>query len=170
MSTAPTGALEVVKGNASRFTNTLDGDMAIYPSTSTQRLHLGTVLGATSSVEVTSSNVNMYAAIDLKGVPIKSNGVTVIDATGNVVGASSLALTGGTMTGQILGSGTDTAATPAYAFSNDANTGLFNKSTGVIGLSCGGTEIFALSNLGASLNGELTCTSNIVSKGLRISN
>lgn len=167
-----TAKFEVVNSAVStRFSNASNYDFVMFTSDATQKMHFGNVLGSTSAIEVSQTDVTMNTDVDLKGV-LKHNGVTVIDANGNVIGAAaavSLPLEGGSMTGQIGGYAPDSAAAPAYAWSNDLNTGFFQKAAGTIGVSCDGAESMALSNLGVAVNGNLSA-SNMYSKGIRISN
>ena len=55
---------------------------------------------------------------------------------------------GGTMTGQVLGDDGSGAASPAYAFDNDTDTGMFRSSANTIGFSTSGTERVSVSNAG----------------------
>jgi len=47
---------------------------------------------------------------------------------------------GGTMTGQLLGDDGSGASSPAYAFDNDTDTGMFRQNTNVLGFSTAGQE------------------------------
>jgi hypothetical protein len=64
---------------------------------------------------------------------------------------------GGSLTGslavsqQVWSGGSQTASTPAYAFNNDTNTGMFRQASDVLGFSCGGTEMLRLNTTGAEL-------------------
>jgi len=55
-----------------------------------------------------------------------------------------LALTGGTMTGAILGDDSTSAATPAYAFDGDANTGMLRTAADALALVTGGTAAISI--------------------------
>jgi microcystin-dependent protein len=55
---------------------------------------------------------------------------------------------GGTMTGQILGDDSSVAGSPAYAFDNDSDTGMFRSGANTIGFSTSGTERVSISDAG----------------------
>jgi hypothetical protein len=69
---------------------------------------------------------------------------------------------GGSLTGslavsqQVWSGGNQTASAPAYAFNNDTNTGMFRKSSDVLGFSAGGTEQASIDS-----NGAFTATTSI---------
>ena len=58
---------------------------------------------------------------------------------------------GGTMTGQIYGDDTSVANSPAYAFDNDADTGMFRSSSNVLGFSTAGVERCVVDSHGFTL-------------------
>ena len=55
---------------------------------------------------------------------------------------------GGTMTGQIKGDDGSGASSPAYAFDNDTDTGMFRSGANTIGFSTSGTTRVSVSNAG----------------------
>ena len=55
---------------------------------------------------------------------------------------------GGTMTGQIFGDDASLAASPAYAFDNDPDTGMFRSGVNTIGFSTSGTARASISDAG----------------------
>ena len=58
---------------------------------------------------------------------------------------------GGTMTGQLLGDDGSVAGSPAYAFDNDTDTGMFRSGANSLGFSTAGTQRFSVSDSGLSL-------------------
>jgi hypothetical protein len=56
----------------------------------------------------------------------------------SVVNSGGLPLTGGTMTGQILGDNSTSASTPGYAFDGDSNTGMYRPGPDELALATGG--------------------------------
>ena len=71
---------------------------------------------------------------------------------------------GGSLTGslavsqQVWSGGNQTHTAPAYAFNNDTNTGMFRKSSDVIGFSTGGTERATIDSDGLKSNGVPVAT------------
>ena len=55
---------------------------------------------------------------------------------------------GGTMTGQLLGDDSSVAGSPAYAFDNDSDTGMFRSGANTIGFSTSGTARVSISDAG----------------------
>ena len=55
---------------------------------------------------------------------------------------------GGTMTGQLLGDDSSVAGSPAYAFDNDTDTGMFRSGANTIGFSTSGTARVSISDAG----------------------
>jgi hypothetical protein len=160
----PYAAVEVVNSNNTRFTNATPGDLTIFTKDTTQKIHFGTHTGASSTMTLSDTKVEIPNVLNLKGI-LSHNGQTIIDANGNIIGmVEPLPIAGGTMQGQIKGLGTDTVSTPAYSWSNDSNTGFYNKQAGVIGITCNGVEVAAFSNQGA------TYAFNTQTKGIRLSN
>jgi len=62
---------------------------------------------------------------------------------------------GGTMTGQILGDDGSAAGSPAYAFDNDTDTGMFRSGANTIGFSTAGTARVSISNSGLDITNGL---------------
>ena len=59
-----------------------------------------------------------------------------------------LPVAGGTMTGQLLGDDGSGASSPAYAFDNDTDTGMFRSSANTIGFATSGTARVSVSDAG----------------------
>ena len=59
-----------------------------------------------------------------------------------------LPVAGGTMTGQILGDDASGAASPAYAFDQDSDTGMFRSGANTIGFATSGTARVSVSDAG----------------------
>tara|TARA_R100000329_G_scaffold112800_1_gene92579 strand:+ start:26 stop:1222 length:1197 start_codon:yes stop_codon:yes gene_type:complete len=66
-----------------------------------------------------------------------------------------LTLSGGTMTGQLLGDDGSVAGSPAYAFDNDTDTGMFRFGANDLGFSTGGTQRVGLTSDGLHLLNDL---------------
>ncbi len=62
---------------------------------------------------------------------------------------------GGTMTGQVLGDDGSGAGSPAYAFDNDTDTGMFRSGANTIGFSTAGTARVSISNAGLDMTNAL---------------
>ena len=62
---------------------------------------------------------------------------------------------GGTMTGQLLGDDSSGAGTPAYAFDNDTDTGMFRSGANSLGFSTAGTQRFSVSDSGLDITDGL---------------
>ena len=62
---------------------------------------------------------------------------------------------GGTMTGQLLGDDGSAAGSPAYAFDNDTDTGMFRSGANTIGFSTAGTARVSISNAGLDMTNAL---------------
>ena len=62
---------------------------------------------------------------------------------------------GGTMTGQLLGDDGSAAGSPAYAFDNDTDTGMFRSSANTIGFATAGTARVSISNAGLDMTNAL---------------
>ena len=76
-----------------------------------------------------------------------NNGYTTVGS----VDSANLGLlprTGGTMTGQLLGDDGSGAGSPAYAFDNDPDTGMFRSGANTIGFSTSGTARVSISDAG----------------------
>ena len=59
-----------------------------------------------------------------------------------------LTRSGGTMTGQLLGDDGSVAGSPAYAFDNDTDTGMFRSGANTIGFATSGTARVSVSDAG----------------------
>jgi len=59
-----------------------------------------------------------------------------------------LPVAGGTMTGQLLGNDGSGASSPAYAFDNDSDTGMFRSGANTIGFATSGTARVSVSDAG----------------------
>ena len=76
-----------------------------------------------------------------------NNGFTTVGS----VDSANLGLlprSGGTMTGQLLGDDGSAAGSPAYAFDNDPDTGMFRSGANTIGFSTSGTARVSISDAG----------------------
>ena len=76
-----------------------------------------------------------------------NNGFTTVGS----VDSANLGLlprSGGTMTGQLLGDDSSVAGSPAYAFDNDTDTGMFRSGANTIGFSTSGTARVSISDAG----------------------
>jgi len=62
---------------------------------------------------------------------------------------------GGTMTGQLLGDDGSAAGSPAYAFDNDTDTGMFRSGANTIGFATAGTARVSISNAGLDMTNAL---------------
>ena len=62
---------------------------------------------------------------------------------------------GGTMTGQLLGDDSSGAGSPAYAFENDTDTGMFRSGANIIGFSTSGTTRVSISDAGLDMTNAL---------------
>ena len=62
---------------------------------------------------------------------------------------------GGTMTGQLFGDDASVAGSPAYAFDNDPDTGMFRYGANDLGFSTGGTQRIGLTSDGLHLLNDL---------------
>ena len=83
-----------------------------------------------------------------------NNGFTEIGNV-NLPNLGLLTSTGGTMTGQLLGDDGSVAGSPAYAFDNDSDTGMFRLSANTIGFSTAGTARVSISNAGLDMTNAL---------------
>jgi hypothetical protein len=99
--------------------------------------------------------------------PTADRTITFKDESGTVAYLSDisgisgfLALTGGTMTGQILGDNSTSASTPGYAFDGDPNTGLLRTGADELALVTGGTA-----RLTADASGNINIPGNLSVQG-----
>ncbi len=80
-----------------------------------------------------------------------NNGFTTVGPV-NSANLGLLPRSGGTMTGQILGQAGANAGSPAYAFGNDSDTGMFRSDSNKISFSVGGANITTLESNGLFIN------------------
>ena len=83
-----------------------------------------------------------------------NNGFTTIGPV-NSANLGLLPRAGGTMTGQLFGDDSSGASTPAYAFDNDPDTGMFRVGANDLGFSTAGTQRVGLTNNGLHLLNDL---------------
>ena len=76
-----------------------------------------------------------------------NDGFTTVGSV-NSANLGLLPRSGGTMTGQLLGDDSSVAGSPAYAFDNDTDTGMFRSGANTIGFSTSGTERVSISDAG----------------------
>ena len=79
-----------------------------------------------------------------------NNGYTTVGSV-NETNLGLLAKTGGTMTGQLLGSNSLAASSPAISFDGDTDTGIFRSSANTIGFGTAGVERVQISNSGLDM-------------------
>ena len=68
---------------------------------------------------------------------------------------------GGTMTGQLLGDDSSVAGSPAYAFDNDTDTGMFRSAANQVAFTCAGTKISHFSSAGLFITSTGSATTGI---------
>ena len=73
----------------------------------------------------------------------------------NSVNLGLLPRAGGTMTGQLLGDDGSLAGSPAYAFDNDTDTGMFRVGSNTIGFATAGVERVEISDAGLDMSNGL---------------
>jgi hypothetical protein len=73
----------------------------------------------------------------------------------NSVNLGLLPRAGGTMTGQLLGDDGSLAGSPAYAFDNDTDTGMFRVGSNTIGFATAGVERVEISDSGLDMSNGL---------------
>ena len=76
-----------------------------------------------------------------------NDGFTTVGSV-NSANLGLLPRSGGTMTGQLLGDDSSVAGSPAYAFDNDTDTGMFRSGANTIGFSTSGTARVSISDAG----------------------
>ena len=69
---------------------------------------------------------------------------------------------GGTMEGQIFGHASSVAGSPAYAFENDGDTGMYRQGGDSIGFSTGGTQKLQIDDTGITVFGNTTASRSLV--------
>mgnify|MGYP003312052876 CR=1 FL=1 len=79
-----------------------------------------------------------------------NNGYTTVGSV-NETNLGLLAKAGGTMTGQLLGSNSLAASSPAISFDGDTDTGIFRSSANTIGFGTAGVERVQISNSGLDM-------------------
>jgi hypothetical protein len=105
------------------------------------------------SIEITRNGGGGY--IDIKNAAGEDADVRIFE-TGNGIGFQ----TGGNgalatrmvinSTGQIQSVGSGTAAAPAYSFSGDTDTGIYQSASNVLDISAGGSRLFQVNNSGGN--------------------
>jgi len=83
-----------------------------------------------------------------------NNGFTTIGPV-NSANLGLLPRSGGAMTGQLLGDDGSSSGSPAYAFDNDTDTGMFRSGSNTIGFSTAGTTRVSISNAGLDMTNAL---------------
>ena len=120
---------------------TLDGDIIEAGTTSAR--------GTVQLTDSTSSTSTTTAATP--------NAVKAAYDLALAAGGGALPLTGGTMTGAILGDDSTSPSTPGYAFDGDPNTGLLRTGADELALVTGGTSRLTIDSAGAVvIPGDLT--------------
>ena len=100
-----------------------------------------------SNTEAFMPYVDTADSNNLKIRNAANNGFTTVGS----VDSANLGLlprAGGTMTGQLLGDDSSVAGSPAYAFDNDTDTGMFRSGANTIGFSTSGTARVSISDAG----------------------
>ena len=100
-----------------------------------------------SNTEAFMPYVDTADSNNLKIRNAANNGFTTVGS----VDSANLGLlprAGGTMTGQLLGDDGSVAGSPAYAFDNDTDTGMFRSGANTIGFSTSGTARVSISDAG----------------------
>jgi hypothetical protein len=95
------------------------------------------------------SGGTLTGALTLNADPTQNLQAATKQYVDNVASSGGLPLTGGTMTGQILGDNSTSASTPGYAFDGDSNTGLFTTGADELALATGGVARLAIDSSGA---------------------
>jgi len=83
-----------------------------------------------------------------------NNGFTTVGSV-DEANLGLLPRSGGTMTGQILGDDGSAAGSPAYAFDNDTDTGMFRSGANTIGFATAGTARVSISDAGLDITNGL---------------
>jgi hypothetical protein len=109
------------------------------------------------------SGGTLTGALTLNADPTQNLQAATKQYVDNVANAGGLPLTGGTMTGQILGDNSTSPTTPGYAFDGDSNTGLYRPGADELALATGGSARLTIDSAGAvdipgslSVGGALT--------------
>jgi hypothetical protein len=94
------------------------------------------------------SGGTLTGALTLNADPTQNLQAATKQYVDNVANAGGLPLTGGTMTGQILGDNSTSPSTPGYAFDGDANTGLYTTGADELALATGGSARLTIDSAG----------------------
>jgi hypothetical protein len=89
-----------------------------------------------------------------------NNGFTTVGSV-NEANLGLLPRAGGTMTGQLLGDDSSVAGSPAYAFDNDTDTGMFRSAANQVAFTCAGTKISHFSSAGLFITSTGSATTGI---------
>ena len=89
-----------------------------------------------------------------------NNGFTTVGSV-NSANLGLLPRAGGTMTGQLLGDDSSVAGSPAYAFDNDTDTGMFRSAANQVAFTCAGTKISHFSSNGLFITSTGSATTGI---------
>ena len=89
-----------------------------------------------------------------------NNGFTTVGSV-NSANLGLLPRAGGTMTGQLLGDDSSVAGSPAYAFDNDTDTGMFRSAANQVAFTCAGTKISHFSSAGLFITSTGSATTGI---------
>lgn len=134
-----------------------EGELTVDTTKDTVVVHDGTTAGGRPLARedldnVTSGTVTgkVDAASTSAAGKVQLNDSTTSTSTTTAATANSVKVTkdvadaalpkaGGTMTGQILGDDSTSAATPGYAFDGDPNSGIYSPGADQLGFSTGGT-------------------------------
>jgi len=100
-----------------------------------------------SNTEAFMPYVDTADSNNLKIRNAANNGFTTVGSV-NSANLGLLPRAGGTMTGQLLGDDSSVAGSPAYAFDNDTDTGMFRSGANTIGFSTSGTARVSISDAG----------------------
>ena len=103
-----------------------------------------------SNTEAFMPYVDTADSNNLKIRNSSNNGFTTIGPV-DTANLGLLPRAGGTMTGQLLGDDGSAAGSPAYAFDNDTDTGMFSPGSNSVGFSTAGTQRVGISNDGLDM-------------------
>ena len=110
-----------------------------------------------SNTEAFMPYVDTADSNNLKIRNASNNGFTTIGSI-NETNLGLLLKSGGTMTGNILGHDGAGVSSPAYAFDQDSDTGMFRRNANQIGFSCAGLEIGNFQTTGFSIQSTGSAT------------
>jgi len=100
-----------------------------------------------SNTEAFMPYVDTADSNNLKIRNSSNNGFTTVGSVDSA-NLGLLPVAGGTMTGQLLGDDGSGASSPAYAFDNDTDTGMFRPSNNTLGFATSGALRFSVSDSG----------------------